>query len=143
MGAKKTLDVTTAPYQTAAATDNLTIANSKQVTAFRIVSDVSSTVVKTKWVRLDTAREVSTGGKLDMADQAIYFTIGTQGSADAFVNTVLCDGLNAMLANTDAIEWGTGTAGSETSLRAAGLVNTLVNDAASLTTGWDAAIAWT
>jgi hypothetical protein len=141
MGAKKTLDVVTGPYQTAAATADLTIANNKQVTAFRVVASVNG-AAKTKWVRLDTAREVSTGGRLDMADQAIYFTMGTQGSSDTFTNAIQQAGLDAMLVNTDAIEWGTGTAGNETSLRAAGLADTLVNDAASVTTGWDAAVAW-
>lgn len=133
MGAKKTINVATTLES-----DALGTGADVTVSQFRIYSAATAGTQKTNNCNLTNARTLSAGGKLSIADAAIYVTLGTAASnpTGAPTDTQLIAMLEGVFADGDYIEW---IDNSGNLLSAAGsnrLARTAVVD-------WDTAVAWT
>ena len=131
MGARKNINVTGANKNTAAVSAGADIT----LTHWRIVAS-DDTTVKSNFKTLDTARTVSAGGSLNVADAGIYLTIGAAGGtgqtfpdATHQANLDRTTGTGA-LANTDLIQWST-----DGTTKTSRLASTSVD-------AWDAAITF-
>jgi hypothetical protein len=101
MGARKYLNVATPPYQTGVVTTGADIT----VGGFKIWSAANGGTAKTNILPLDTNRTLSAGGRLEMADNAIYMFRGVAGTAGQVPDAILQAELDYTYADTDYIEW--------------------------------------
>lgn len=119
MGAKKPQDVA------GAATEKLTAAVTAgadvNVSAFRRVTTSGGSTYKGGIVRVGTPQTVKAGEQMKLVDAGIYLYVGVAGTTSNGLSDAECiAALDAAVptgASTEYLEWYTGAAGAETSLR--------------------------